>query len=126
MQTRTRYICDICHGEYEHKEMCQVCENHPVPERPPIKVGDIIYVISESGLHQKRKVTHEPKIMSNVFLQMQYHYHDEARIVKEDLRKYNFGNLHRWVVRVDDPALLDKTFDAMVPVHSYVEGYCQR
>ncbi len=123
MEIRTRYICDICKGEYLTKEMCQVCENSPNVEKPNIRVGDTVHVISEAGLRQKCKVTHASELVSDVFLQMQYHYHDEDMIDGQDLRDYKFGSLHRWVIRVDQAVLLDRGYEFTVPVYQYVEGY---
>lgn len=123
MEIRTRYICDICKGEYLTQEMCQVCENFPNAPRPDIKVGDMVYVVSEEGQRQKCKVTHAPELVSDVFLQMQYHYHDEDMIEGQDLRDYKFGSLHMWIIRVDQAVLLDRGYNYIVPVYQYIEGY---
>lgn len=123
MQIKTRYICDVCQGEYMHREMCEVCEAYPNPTRPDIKAGQKITVYDQNFEPHKCIATHDPELVSDVFLQMQYHYHDQKQIVEERLREYGFGRLHQWIVRVSKPIFLNHQFDFRVPVYGHVEGY---
>ena len=121
MKTKTVYMCEVCNAEYQHPEMCALCENFPNKPKPDLKVGDLVQVTDAAGQKQKCVVMQPPELMSDVFLHMRYFHKTPEDIKTERLDQYNFGSLHRWCVRVDTHVFLEHGFSTVVPIYEYIK-----
>ncbi len=130
-QVITFYECEICGLRWRDEKDCIECEKS-LPEKPNLKVGDVIEVMTRYDGYVKRTITKGPYLemgpsWRNLFGGDEFRIHDFDHLKDHEDTKANLlKQTHTWYVDIDEDFKYGKDSDAFgskVSVSTYVKGF---